>query len=614
MRRNYTIAIIGGGASGVGLAARMVEALPVGLSTADLSIALFDTHGCRGGNAYADDTLSNLMNTTCGAIDRGFGGEFSFLEWATDNPDRWRPLLGERSLDTQAYVPRPVVGRYLADLLAHARQQAAGRRLKLDTITEEVVDIEPPDTPERNYCVHTHSGTRFEARYIYLALGHLDRAKSEDYQFRDRYFHNPYPVTRLIEEIPRDAAVGVIGTRLSAIDIALGLARAGHTGEITCVSRGGRLPAVRADQGKHEFKNLEREDLFKQLNGRQTKLRLADVATMIGSEIEHAEGRRVELGDIVNDCLSPLDYYEREIALARGRARPWQAVLYATNRNIDLLWHHLAEEDKRLLMSEWLNDWLTYRASIPRENAERILELMKSGRLQVRRGASGFEYDDATGNFNMLLDGEEAVPVQYLVAATGSASRIEEADSVLMRNLMARGLVSPHRVGGVDCRFENGQVIPRDDAAAVDSRMFALGPLTSGVYFFTTALEIIQRQAAQRTLDLAFMLGVEWLDLPETEAWVDARQAGAVEPEEADPVPHHEGPGLLERLVADNQLNLIDFEQLHLLNDQITDEQFQVRDGDSENDRPPDPAALDPQSKERPRAAQDEAHRRTPGL
>ena len=106
-----------------------------------------------------------------------------------------------------------------------------GGGLELDTIAEEVVDIEPPDTPERNYRVHTHSGTRFEARYIYLALGHLNRAKSEDYQFQDRYFHNPYPVTRLIEEIPRDAAVGVIGTRLSAIDIALGLAGAGHAGE-----------------------------------------------------------------------------------------------------------------------------------------------------------------------------------------------------------------------------------------------------------------------------------------------------------------------------------------------------------------------------------------------
>ena len=50
-------------------------------------------------------------------------------------------------LDTQAYVPRPVVGRYLVDLLAHARRKAAERGLTLDLIAEEVVDIAPPGAP-----------------------------------------------------------------------------------------------------------------------------------------------------------------------------------------------------------------------------------------------------------------------------------------------------------------------------------------------------------------------------------------------------------------------------------------------------------------------------------
>ena len=126
-------------------------------------------------------------------------------------------------------------------------------------------------------------------------------------------------------------------------------------------------------------------------------------------------------------------------------------------------------------MSEWLNNWLTYRASIPRENAERILALMKSGRLQVRRGASGFDYNDATGNFKMFLGAKQAVSVQYLISATGSASSIEQADSALIGNLMRRGLIRPHRFGGVDCRFEDGQVIPGGGEAAADSRMFAPG-------------------------------------------------------------------------------------------------------------------------------------------
>ena len=74
--RDYTIGIIGGGASGVALAVKMVESLPVGLSTANLSIVLFDTRGFNGGNAYAPDVHTNLMNTTCGAVDRNFGGDF----------------------------------------------------------------------------------------------------------------------------------------------------------------------------------------------------------------------------------------------------------------------------------------------------------------------------------------------------------------------------------------------------------------------------------------------------------------------------------------------------------------------------------------------------------
>jgi len=232
------------------------------------------------------------------------------------------------------------------------------------------------------------------------------------------------------------------------------------------------------------------------------------------------------------------------------------------------LWHHLAEDDKHLLMSEWLNEWLTYRASIPRENAERILELMKSGQLTVQGGAEGVRWDREGGTFGIELGDGSPVHVDYLVSATGSANRIEDADNALVRNLLNKGLIVPHRYGGIDCVFETGQVISRGVPDG-EPRMFALGPITSGVYFFTTALEIIERQAAQRTRDLAFTLGVEWLERPETEAWVDARQADPARTGTGAGGPHDEGPDLLERLVLTDQTRLIDFEQLRLLNDQI---------------------------------------------
>ena len=568
--RDYTIGIIGGGASGVALAARMVESLPVGLSTADLSIVLFDARGFSGGNAYAPDVRTNLMNTTCGAVDRNFGGAFGLLDWA-----RERPPSGRAASD--AYLPRPVVGEYLSDLLARARRVAAARRLRLDLVQDEVVDITAPAESEGNYALRTRAGHDYGAEYVYLALGHLEPARTEDYQSADGYCHNAYPIRRLVEEIPKEARVGVLGTRLTAIDVALGLAGGGHTGAIHCVSRRGLLPSVRADRGRYTFQQLEREDLVKRLAGVKRKLSLSEVAAMLGQEMEVASGRPVALHDVVKGDLPPIAYYEQEIALAKGRARPWQAVLYATNRNIDLLWHHLAEDDKHLLMSEWLNDWLTYRASIPRENAERILKLMKSGQLTVQGGACGVRCDRGGGTFGIELADGSSVDVDYLVSATGSANRIEDADSALVLNLLNKGLIVPHRYGGIDCVFETGQVIARDDAADGEARMYALGPITSGVYFFTTALEIIERQAAQRTRDLAFTLGVEWLERPDTEAWVDARQADPERMGDDGDAPHDEGPDLLERLVLTDRTRLIDFEQLRLLNDQIKGEATTAR-------------------------------------
>ena len=581
MSLQYTIAIVGGGASGVSLAARMVEALPVGPSTADLSIALFDAHGAAGGNAYAADLPTNLMNTTCGAIDRACGSAFGFLRWARQNPGKWRPQAGQVELESGAYLPRSVVGAYLRDLLRHARRQGAERGLGLDLVEDEVVDIAPARGTGTGYRLFTRAGVRYEARYVYLALGHLPPRKTEEYQHQECYHHTPYPIRDLADRIPGEATVGVIGTRLSAIDVALGLPATGHSGQIHCVSRGGRLPAVRADQGRYRFRELEREDLKRRLSRPRASLRLSEVAAMLGGEIEHAEGRAVALGDIVHAYRPPIEYYEHEIQLAKGRARPWQAVLYATNRNIDLLWHHLEEDDKRLLMSEWLNDWLTYRASIPRENAERVLELMRSGQLTVRGGARDFRYDPRAGTFRIAFRDGPTLEVEHLVAATGSANRIEDADSALVRNLLARGLVVPHRHGGIDCVFETGAVIPRADAGADDGRLFALGPITSGVYFFTTALEIIARQASQRCNDLAFMLGVEWLERPETEAWVDARQAAFTRERAAATTSLDPGPDLLERLVANDQTDLIDFGQLRLLNDQIRPDDFGPDDFDA---------------------------------
>ena len=573
MRPHYNVVIVGAGASGISLLNKIVETLPEGLSTKGITIAIADSGPECGGRAYPPDSVTNLMNTKCGAIDRGFGGGYGFLQWAAHNESKWRPLMGGDEIGEDSYVPRPAVGLYLADLKERAIRLGRQRGFVIDSIDDDVHDI---SVSGEHYAIKTKGGKLCDARYVYLALGHLEPKQTHSYQRHERYYNQPYPIRRLQEEIPKDARVGVIGTRLSAIDVTLGLASAGHTGSVTCISRSGRLPAVRAERGSYRFQEIEREDLVKLLSKSEEKLRLTDIVNMLNREIAFAEGRDLGLAEIMRNDLPPIDYYRNEIALSKGRMRPWQSVLYATNRNIDLLWHYLEEDDKQLMMSEWLNDWLTYRASIPRENAERMLALMESGLVAVEGGARGIRYNADSAMFEMLSSQRRSdLQVDYLVSATGSANRLEDANSTLMDNLLANGMVAPHRYGGIDCLFHSGQTLRRDNRYPGEDpgRMFAIGPLTSGVYFFTTALEIIERQAARRAGELALSLGIDWLEEAETEAWVDAQQAfgnlpkALGETDRPDNVAPDNVADVFERIQqSGEQMKYVDFEQLHQLN------------------------------------------------
>jgi|GEM_PF-974063 uncharacterized NAD(P)/FAD-binding protein YdhS len=506
MNNKKTISIIGAGATGIGLVNQIIRSLPVGLDINDIRILIFDSHKkIEGGNAYSKDIYTNLMNTKCGTIDRVYGEGYGILEWSKNNKNKWKAYMLGSDIDKDSYIPRTVVGLYLADLLDFTIEKAKNIGIDIHILNDEVTDI---SKNSNNYKITTKSNTYY-SRYIYLALGHLDSKKNISYQYNKCYYHNPYPINKLIAQIPKEATVGIIGSRLSAIDVSLGLSAGGHTGKIISISRQGRLPAVRAEQGSYTFKDLGREKLTSLLLSRGFDLRLHEIVNMLKKEIIHAEGRELKLHDVMRKDLSPIEYYENEVYLSKGKERPWQAAIYATNGNIDLLWHYLHEEDKQALMSSWSNDWLTYRASIPRENAEKILSMMQSGKLSVEGNSDGFSYNEKKNKFELhRKNGKTSIEVDYLVSAAGSENDIQKANSQLLENLLAKGMITPHKYGGINCCFASGRIFPSsiNEKSDENCRIFAVGPLTSGVYFFTTALEVIERQVKNRAIELSFML------------------------------------------------------------------------------------------------------------
>lgn len=209
------IAIVGGGASGVLLAAQLVR-------KGGLRIALIEhTAQPALGVAYSTRCRGHLLNVRA-----------SDMSALADEPDHFVQWLARHGggLGRHDFAPRADYGRYLQDLLAESVRRSEGR---LQTVAGEVTALrEQADGVE----IDIDGRRPLQARTAVLATGH--RPPSTD---SGAYRGNPWREDT-IGDLPRDASILLIGTSLTMIDVLVSLMERGHSGPIVALSRRGLVP------------------------------------------------------------------------------------------------------------------------------------------------------------------------------------------------------------------------------------------------------------------------------------------------------------------------------------------------------------------------------------
>jgi uncharacterized NAD(P)/FAD-binding protein YdhS len=433
----FTTVIVGGGASGVLLASRLVRRSPFARA-----IVIEPRESLGRGLAYSTRYERHLLNVPAGRMS-------AFAE----DPEHFVRYLRERFGDrfsASSFVPRPIYGDYL-EAIANEAQAFAGARLRHVRANALAVGTDH-DLALRVIC---EDGQAYSGDALVVATGNAKPAPwiraNADVVAGDRFFASSWDEGALASTDP-DAEILLLGTGLTAVDAVVGLRSNGHRGKIWMVSRRGLMP--------HEHRLF---DAPPDLNPDATSM---------------------------NDLLGAARVLDR-------RPHAWRFAMDSLRPRTNALWQALPVNEKRRFVRHAMPFWNIHRHRMAPEIAEFIAGEIDRGALCMLAGRTGtFEATPTGLRVPVALRGEDRtmqLEVGRAINCSGPTHDFRVLENPLIGNLLEQGVMHPTELGiGIEVA-PNGAL--RDAAGAEASRIFAIGPVRFGTLIETTAIPEIRVQA-----------------------------------------------------------------------------------------------------------------------
>lgn len=441
------VAIVGAGFGGAVLAHHLAHA---GRPPA---VVLVERRGEFGpGLAYRTGDPRHLLNVPAGRMSALAGDPDHFLRWARAR---------DPAVHGGSFLPRGVYGAYLRELVA-----AAARTGALTCVQGQVVAV------QGGPALALADGSVIAADRIVLAVGNFPPAlpsglpaalRADPRYCNDPWGDDPAPAP--------DAEILVLGTGLTAVDLALGLRGAGHRGKVHLLSRHGLLA----------------------LPHRRTPRAPTPDPPDFAPWPATARG-----------TLRAIRRAVRERERAGG---DWRDVISDLRPVTQAIWRRLPPAEKDRFLRHLRAYWNVHRRRMPAETADELDAMRAAGQLQVHAGwidHLSLGPDKITLTVRPRRGGPPlALAVDRLINATGPAADPRRTDDPLMHDLIARGLLVPDPLGAaVD---DDGALL--DAAGRPSPWLFTLGALRRPQLWETTAALELAAQAealARRLLvDLA---------------------------------------------------------------------------------------------------------------
>ena len=476
MESNYDIAVIGGGAQATAFISSIYIFFLNKNEYHKIKIGVIDkkeNFGC--GNVYNKDYPWILMNTPTSDLSVIKGNPHDFSDWVKLNINKIFLCNNDKE-----FVPRSVFGLYLKDKYKFFKNELIKKGVIIDDIDDFSTDILNTNQ-NSNIKILLKSGNVLNANFIVFATG--PSTPHDHYNLSDypNYIHNPFPANKNLSRIPKEFDVGIIGSNLTAIDIAVTLKYLGHQGKITMFSRNGKLPEVKGKYLRSYppknvlFSNFE--SIFKQ---KGSPLKLIDLIRLIRKELKlHGFHWRDYFFD-KNSKPESIHDFQLRVEEARNGPTPFNIIL-GMIPEVAKTWRLVSNDQLDIFMSNFYRYIHQKHGAIPLVNAEKILTMLQCGQLNLKGSLNNIIYKD--NQYKIFFANEEDINCNYIINATGPKRIIcDNYTKLPYKTPCAKGFIKEISIGGTIIDTKSGMILKKD--GKFENKFRAIGHNAEGSHPF----------------------------------------------------------------------------------------------------------------------------------
>lgn len=468
------IAIIGMGVAGVSVLRELCRQLDKEQKEKTTVLVYTSEKEWGTGFPYQDDDESLLINQYTETMTIDKDDKEDFMRWVKDTKGVLSPY--------HTHLPRKWFGEYLRETAKQYIQD-----LKADIRFDEAEDVDITD--EGHYTVVTKASAE-KVDAVHLATGHLAYQDPYDLKNQEGYIYNPYPATKALTFPKGTTSVGIIGSGLTALDVMLYIQKVYPEMKVSFYSRNGLFSSVRGDEppvNLHYFC----DDRVKGLLNELPELTLDKVKEWFYKEMKehHIDLEWVwnHLGQGTPEGMIRDLQYRKELG-------EFQSMIRHMRSCYPFIWNALSDHEKDQFISQYGEQWQRFKAPIPQKTARQLIRQIKhketivvSGLKAVNHTENGFKLEDDTG---------QTYFEPFLVNCTGQSMQLAESlhlQSNLIQNLVNKGLLVPHKYGGVKIDYPTMSII--DESRVRHSFFKTYGQMVSGVQYGNNNVELISLSA-----------------------------------------------------------------------------------------------------------------------